>query len=110
MSSGIGPFAVKGLIVTALVVTASFLVIDRLDSTLEERIRPAMGAIHGGREFWAKFERELERLADPKNDIPAEKKAKLLAQVRAIADRWRPFVVEVVSVADQTKVTADQKP
>ena len=47
-----------------------------------------------GRAFWARVEAELDRAADPKNAIPEEKKQKLLANIRAIATQWRPFVIE----------------
>ncbi len=49
----------------------------------------------GGTRFWAKVEQELDRAADPSHDLPEEKKQKLLANLRVIVSRWRPFVAEI---------------
>jgi hypothetical protein len=57
-------------------------------------------SVHGGSNFWAKIEADLEKLADPKNELPPEKRKKLLTQIKTLADRWRPFVVEALSVVD----------
>jgi hypothetical protein len=51
----------------------------------------------GGTEFWARVERELDRMASPEGDLPPAKKEKLLADIRAIGAKWRPFVVELRS-------------
>jgi hypothetical protein len=51
----------------------------------------------GGREFWTRLEQGLEAAADPSNDISTEKKEKLIREIHAVADRWRPFATEVIS-------------
>ena len=51
----------------------------------------------GGTEFWSRVERELDRMASPETDLPPAKKEKLLADIRAIGAKWRPFVVELRS-------------
>jgi hypothetical protein len=49
----------------------------------------------GGASFWEKMEHELDRAADPASDLPAEQKRKLLAQIHAVVERWRPFMAEI---------------
>jgi peptidoglycan/LPS O-acetylase OafA/YrhL len=49
----------------------------------------------GGRDFWTKIEQNVDGLADPAQDLSAEKKAKLLSDVRIIVTRWRPFLTEL---------------
>jgi hypothetical protein len=49
----------------------------------------------GGAKFWTNLEKQLANAADPKNDLPPAKKEAMLAQLRTIAERYRPFVREV---------------
>lgn len=44
----------------------------------------------GGHQFWSKVEKALDDVA--KSDLPADKKEKLLRDVRVIVARYRPFV------------------
>ena len=66
----------------------------------------------GGTEFWSRVERELDRMASPETDLPPAKKEKLLADIRAIGAKWRPFVVELRSALappdDEAARTSDQ--
>ena len=66
----------------------------------------------GGTEFWARVERELDRMASPEGDLPPAKKEKLLADIRAIGAKWRPFVVELRSALapldEEAARTSDQ--
>jgi hypothetical protein len=64
----------------------------------------------GGPQFWTKLEKELDKLADPRMDLPAEKKAKILSQIRTISDRWRPFLLEAASAIDQDAMPARDGP
>jgi hypothetical protein len=52
------------------------------------------GALRGGSQFWTRVEQDLERQADPRNDMPEARKEKLLADLRVVVSRWRPFVAE----------------
>ena len=91
-------FAIKiGIVIMAIIVVVSYL-----DNIIAERIVQIQTTIGsatkiGGREFWARLERELENQADPRSDLSPEKKQKIIAQIRIISDRWRPFVSEVRS-------------
>jgi hypothetical protein len=42
-------------------------------------------------------EAELDKQADPGSDLSSEKKQKILSQIRIVADRWRPFLMEASS-------------
>jgi hypothetical protein len=101
---GLGPellrFTLKTVIV--LVPLAAIVVIGSLAlqgaaesavSRLETRLSGFRTA--GGRNFGEKLEREIARAANPAGDLPPETKQKILADLRTIGDRWRPFVVEV---------------
>jgi hypothetical protein len=113
IDSGLGPigqFALKTVIVSAAIVVSGWFVLDLLDDfatrrmeQLERTIRSATAI--GGRPFWTKLERQLDALADPETDISAEKKQKILSQIKVISDRWRPFVLEATStiVGDSNK-------
>ena len=46
----------------------------------------------GGAGFWTKMEDEIDRMAEPSNDLPAERKQKLTNNVRTIIARWRPLI------------------
>jgi len=83
---------VIGLIAGALVLSTVLLAsrVERLVANADAQMKQYTGA-----PFWAKVERELERAADPARDMPAEQKRKLLAQIHAAVERWRPFVAEI---------------
>jgi hypothetical protein len=52
----------------------------------------------GGAQFWAKLESDLARAADPAHDLPEQKKKKILSDLRAIVDHWKPFAAELAPV------------
>ena len=35
-----------------------------------------------------------------RTDLPPEKKAKILAQIKAVSDRWRPFLTEAAAAIE----------
>jgi hypothetical protein len=106
--AGLGPiglFLIKTVIVSAAIVLSAWILLDVLDGfatrrmqQLEQSIRSATSL--GGRQFWTKLEGELDKLADGRTDIPPEKKAKLLAQIKAVSDRWRPFLQEATAAIE----------
>jgi hypothetical protein len=108
LDAGIGPiglFLIRTVIVSAAIVLSAWILLDVLDGfatrrmqQLEQSIRSATSL--GGRQFWTKLEGELDKLADGRTDIPPEKKAKLLAQIKAVSDRWRPFLQEATAAIE----------
>jgi hypothetical protein len=108
----IGQFAVKTVIVAGVIVVSMWIMLDVLDDFADRRMQQFERTLRsatslGGRQFWTKLENQLEQLADPKSDIPAEKKQKILSQIKVISDRWRPFLMEASAAVegDSTKPT-----
>lgn len=91
-------FAVKVFIVAAAI--AAVLMISGLfiASSAQSVVSNIKGM--GGSAFWGRVERELDRMASPESDLPEAKKQKLLADIRAIGAKWRPFVVELRSALE----------
>ena len=72
--------------------------VSRRMEQLELALKPVTSL--GGRQFWSRLEAELDRQAAPAADMPPEKKRKLLAQIKIIADRWRPFLTEAAAATN----------
>jgi hypothetical protein len=108
----IGQFAIKTVIVAGAIVVSTWIMLDVLDDFADRRMQQferTLGSATslGGRQFWTKLENQLEQLADPKSDMPAEKKQKILSQIKVISDRWRPFLMEAAaSIEGETKQPA----
>ena len=90
-------FAVKACIVAVVISAATIFTVDWIISDVSEALAntPLGDTLRGGPKFWGKIERELDRAADPANDLPPERKQKLINDVRVIVQRWRPFVEAV---------------
>lgn len=111
--SDIRTFALKAAIVfgigTAATLLLSLVVISRLqhmvDSTTSDLLagtdrmaRSIESNLGGGSRFWTKVTEEIERAAAPEKEMPAEQKKKLLMDIRTLASRWRPFVLEAKAI------------
>lgn len=107
-SGGLGQFALKaGIVVFCVVaafVTSGVLIAPKVEqsinliaSKVEQSINNVKSIKIGGSQFWVRMEDELDRMARPDSDLPEAKKQKLLADIRAIGVKWRPFVVEIQS-------------
>jgi hypothetical protein len=68
--------------------------LEQLQSTIQTTSQVKIG----GHQFWSKIEDELDKQADPGSDLTPETKQKLLADIRILADRWRPFIQAALSV------------
>jgi len=108
----IGQFAVKTVIVAGAIVVSTWIMLDVLDDFADRRMQQFERTLRsatslGGRQFWTKLENQLEQLADPKADLPPDKKQKMLAQIKVISDRWRPFLMEAAAAVEgETKQPA----
>ena len=106
--SGFARFTLKVGIVVA-VIAAAIVITTNLIATKVERTRLALQATlqeHskiGGAEFWARVEKGLDQLADPKSEMPEEKRQKILANIRAIRERWWPFIAEALPADPKPK-------
>jgi hypothetical protein len=97
----LGQFALKAGIVVCCVVAAfvisGVLMASKVERSIENAVNSVKSVKIGGSQFWTRMEDELDRMARPGSDLPEAKKQKLLADIRAIAAKWRPFVVEIQS-------------
>jgi hypothetical protein len=94
-------FIGKTIVVVAALVIGGFFftryatkTVDQMLSHQSAEMRDRFSSV-GGAKFWTNLEKQLANAADPKNDLPAAKKEVILAQIRTIAERYRPFVHEV---------------
>jgi hypothetical protein len=81
-------FIKLGGITTAAVIffVCSTLVLQSvIDAKIEE-----MPILKGGHVFWDAVEKKVDAFANG-NDLPPEKKAKIIASIKKIADRYRPY-------------------
>jgi hypothetical protein len=60
-----------------------------LQSMIESKIDD-LSFLKGGHVFWETVEKKVDALANG-NDIPPERKAKIVASIKKIADRYRPY-------------------
>ena len=107
-SHGLAQFALKVGIVVALVATA-IAITTNLVATKIETTRAAWQTTlqeHskiGGAQFWSKIEKGLDQLADPKSEMPENKRQKILSDIRAIRDRWWPFIAAALPADAKSK-------
>jgi hypothetical protein len=112
--SEIGRFAVKAAIVACLITGALVFTGNLLAQKLEGLFARVEGSVERieagtrGRALWARLERGLEGLAAPENELPEERKQKLLSDIRIIATRWKPFVAEARGlILDERKLGSE---
>jgi len=99
----IGQFAIKAGIVFALLFVMTMYLAIQAQQIVDSAAYKVQASFEqfvtrGGGGFWLKVERELERLANPVNDLPEDKRQKLLTDIRIIVERWRPFVSEASAI------------
>lgn len=99
----VGIFAAKSVIVmsflAAAIIVSSALVATRMERTIE-RAETAMEPLArlNGKQFWTKVQTEIANAAKSDNDIPEAEKRELIANLRVLANRWRPIVAEAAGV------------
>ena len=107
-SQGLAQFTLKVGIIVVLVAIA-IVVTTNLVATKIEATRAAWQTTiqeHskiGGAQFWAKVEKGLDQLADSKSEMPEEKRQKILANIRAIRERWWPFIAAALPADPKPK-------
>jgi hypothetical protein len=108
ISQGLAQFTLKVGIVVVLVAIA-IVITTNLIATKIETTRLAWEATLqdytkiGGAQFWSKVEKSLDQLADPKSEMPEEKRQKILSNIRVLRDRWWPFIAEAVPADAKSK-------
>jgi hypothetical protein len=98
-------FMVKTAIVSGAIILTFAIAVWIADSYVQDYISQLTSIVQttangkiSGHQFWSKLEEQLDKQADPGSDLPPETKQKLLAEIRTLADRWRPFVQAALSV------------
>lgn len=97
----VGRFAIKTTIVAsiaaiAIVISGAFIV-SQINGTIANTLDIVKNTKIGGSQFWTRVEHQLDEMASPKRDLSPAKKKKLLADIRMIGAKWRPFAVEIRS-------------
>ncbi len=98
--AGLAAFAIKTCIVGLVIAACTIFVADWVVGNLQVSALETIAMIRdemlstpmGGSQFWDKVERELDRAADSRTDLPPKKKEKLLRDIRVIVARYRPFI------------------
>ncbi len=101
ISRDIQRFAIKACIAAVVsVIAVDWIVQSAIDSAEESAARTVQSirltinqTMIGGAPFWAKVEKALDDAAT--EELPPEKKQRLLRDVSEIVTRYRPFVDEV---------------
>ena len=100
---------IAACIAIAAVVAAHFITLE-IDRFILTKVRPALQFERiSGRDLWERIETNLDKLADPQSDLPAEKKAKILANIRVVRDRWWPFVEAAIPAPGDAR-SLDREP
>jgi hypothetical protein len=97
----IASFVAKTAIVTAACFVFFALAVNYVTKIVDERITQVRSTIEkvqggeiGSHGIVVKFTEVLENLAEERSDLSAEKKRKIIGDIRVVSDRWRPFVKE----------------
>jgi hypothetical protein len=92
-------FAAKTWIVAVVFVVSFLIVAVHVENRMNQfALQMQRVTKIGGAAFWGKLEQELDRAADPQQEISDEKKQKILNDLRTITAQWKPFVNEAYSI------------
>jgi hypothetical protein len=114
----LGNFTAKSAIVVGIIALAVFVLAQMLAFRFEQiadrvaaNIESVRADLRGGGGFWSRIENGIEDMADPRHDLPPEKKQKILSEIRTIAEKWRPFIAEARGIfSDEQKHGAPAGP
>ncbi len=102
LSATVVMFAIKSAIVAGVIIGT----ISITTSLIVDRVAEASRAYSGGR-FWTNLETRLASQASSA-EMPEAQKQKILADIRVVADRWRPFVIEATRIFSDTPKATDK--
>lgn len=99
--SPLAQFVAKAATVGIVAIIASWvisgIIVDAFDDLLDRRIKAVLSSNAEGTGIWVLVERELARAADPRVDLSPQRRQKIIADLRIVSDRWRPFFIEASS-------------
>jgi hypothetical protein len=96
--TSIRSFAVKTAIVAVAFLVSAWIVLGQIETLIDtrlEQLREGAKVRASGTGVLHRLEAFVVELAEPSNDLPPERKARLLAAARTLADRWRPLLAEL---------------
>jgi len=96
-SWAIGRFALKLLLVICLV-GGSSIYVARIVAAKIEQASTQLRTVTSTPQMGAVIRRQIEKSADAARSVSDAEKQKLADDVRAIAERWKPVINEIVSV------------
>jgi hypothetical protein len=107
-SHGLARFTLKVGIVVVLIAIAMVVTTNLLATKIETTRAAWQTTLQdytkiGGVQFWSKVEKSLDDLANPKSEMPEDKRQKILSDIRAIRDRWWPFIAEAMPADAKSK-------
>jgi hypothetical protein len=107
-SHGLARFTLKVGIVVVLIAIAMVVTTNLLATKIETTRAAWQTTLQdntkiGGAQFWSKVEKSLDDLANPKSEMPEDKRQKILSDIRAIRDRWWPFIAAAMPVDAKSK-------
>ena len=91
-------FAIKAAIVSVAAIFPIWFALTIIETRLPE-LRDFAASKVSSRYVLAKIEWELEMQAKPDAEFSPEQKQKMLANIKILSDRWRPFIQEAIAVA-----------
>jgi hypothetical protein len=115
-SGTIAPFVAKTAIVTVACFIFFALAINYVTKVVDDRvaqIRFVIEKVQGGKigshGLVTKFSDVLENLTEERSDLSEAAKQKIIADIRVVSDRWRPFVKQAyAAITGESEKQASQ--
>jgi predicted RNase H-like HicB family nuclease len=100
-------FAIKAVVVFVLFVAGIMFLSAQIQNTVESAgvslttsLREGTKGM-GGKAFWGKIQKEINRAADPESGPPEDQMRQLVQSVHVLVERWRPLVLEVSRIFEE---------
>ncbi len=94
-------FAIKAVVVFVLFVAGIMFLSAQIQNTVESAgvsltasLRQGTNGM-GGKAFWGKIQKEINRAAEPASGLPEDQMQQLVQSVHILVERWRPLALEV---------------
>jgi hypothetical protein len=94
-------FAIKAVVVFVLFVAGIMFLSAQIQNTVESAGVSLTASLRqgtkgmGGRPFWTKIQKEINRAADPEHQLPDDEMQQLLRSIHVLVEEWRPFALEI---------------
>jgi hypothetical protein len=100
-------FAGKTLIVATVFIVSVLIIAVHIENKVSQFAQEVQKSARdmtkvGGPDFWGKLDKEIDRAADPAQAVSAERKQKILSDLRVITAQWKPFLTEAYSIVAES--------